>query len=502
VSAAVVAFTLAVGATSVLGLFAGRFRSDDRAASLEDWTLAGRRFGTGMVWFLLGGSIYTAYTFVAVPGLVYGAGGLGFFALPYTVILLPIAFVVLPRMWQVCAAHGYVTVGDYVRGRYGSPGLALVIALTGILATMPYVALQLVGIRAALTAAGLYPPGPAGDAVLVAVFAVLAVATFHHGVRAPALISIVKAFLVFAVLVAVLVVVVRALGGVSRIFVDAGARLAADAAPGTALVPPPSQHLAYVSLALGSALALVLFPHILTAVGTAASADVVRRTAVVLPAWTLLLGMFGLLGLAALADGVDVPSGRGELAVPLLVNDGAAPWLTGLLLAAVAVGALVPAAVMSVALGALFTRNVYLEYLNPAASPARQARVARWVSLMVKVGAVAFVVGLRNEDAINLQLLGGVWILQTLPSVAIGLFTRWLHRGALMAGWAAGMALGTALVVGGGFAAVVDVWPGPAQVLVYAALAALALNLVVAVALSPLLDRAGVARGVDATALR
>src|SRR5579884_3559173 len=131
---------------AVIGIFAGRWRRAESLHSLDEWGLGGRGFGAIITWFLLGGDLYTAYTFIAVPALVYGAGQEGFFTVPYTIVVYPFAFVVLPRLWSVAARHGYVTPADFVRGRYGSRVLSLAVALTGILATMPYIALQLVGI--------------------------------------------------------------------------------------------------------------------------------------------------------------------------------------------------------------------------------------------------------------------------------------------------------------------------------------------------------------------
>jgi SSS family solute:Na+ symporter len=98
---------------------------------------------------------------------------------------------------------------------------------------------------------------------------------------------------------------------------------------------------------------------------------------------------------------------------------------------------------MSIAAANLWTRNVYREFINPDATPAQEARQSKLMSLLVKFGALVFILGLPGEFAINLQLLGGVWILQTLPAIVIGLYTRWAHRWALLAGWAVGMAYGT-----------------------------------------------------------
>src|SRR5450759_2891723 len=138
---------------TVLGFVAARWRRGD-LDQLHEWGLAGRRFGTIVSWFLLGGDIYTAYTFIAVPALVFGAGAIGFFALPYTIIVYPLVFLIMPRLWQVARNRGYVTASDFVKDRFDSRKLALLIALTGILATMPYIALQILGIAVVIQALG------------------------------------------------------------------------------------------------------------------------------------------------------------------------------------------------------------------------------------------------------------------------------------------------------------------------------------------------------------
>jgi SSS family solute:Na+ symporter len=114
---------------------------------------------------------------------------------------------------------------------------------------------------------------------------------------------------------------------------------------------------------------------------------------------------------------------------------------------------------------------------------------------------LGFVFGLGGQDAINLQLLGGVWILQTFPAVALGLSTQWLHGSAVLAGWASGMVAGTWLVAHGGFSALVEVGVAGHSTQVYAAVVALGVNLTVTAALTPVLDRLGTPRGLDSTAV-
>src|SRR5574338_821321 len=162
---------------TVMGFWASRWRRATSMESLDEWGLGGRTFGTWITWFLLGGDLYTAYTFVAVPAAMFALGSVsGFFAVPYTIVLYPIIFIFMSRLWSVSHRHGYVTPADFVRGRYDSRPLSLAVALTGILATMPYIALQLVGIQAVLEVVGLGGSGSvlAKDAPLFIAFALLA----------------------------------------------------------------------------------------------------------------------------------------------------------------------------------------------------------------------------------------------------------------------------------------------------------------------------------------
>src|SRR3954453_17146432 len=116
---AVSVFTFFLVLITVVAFMATRWKRGDLDL-LHEWGLAGRRFGTIITWFLLGGDLYTAYTFVAVPALVFGTGANGLFALPYTIIVYPFVFVAMPRLWSVCRRHQYITGADFIRGRYDS----------------------------------------------------------------------------------------------------------------------------------------------------------------------------------------------------------------------------------------------------------------------------------------------------------------------------------------------------------------------------------------------
>ncbi len=501
---ALIIFVLLFGFITWIGFISARWRKGDLEL-LSEWGLGGRRFGTVVTWFLIGGDVYTAYTFIALPALAFGAGAVAFFAVPYTIMIYPILFVVFPRMWQVCHKHGYITAADFIRGRYGNRWLALAITLSGIVATMPYIALQLVGLQVVIGAMGVYGEGWIGDLPLIIAFVILAAFTYTSGLRAPAAIAIVKDLLIYLTAFAAIIVIPMELGGFGKVFSAVPAAkllLAAPAANST------GAYGAYATLALGSAMALFLYPHSMTAIMSASSGHAVRRNSAMLPLYSLMLGLLTLLGFFVVAAGVDkmpefatgFAQFKSNFAAPAILLWAFPSWFVGIAFAGIGIGALVPAAIMSIAAANLYTRNIHREFINPNVSPQRESQIAKWVSLIVKFGALVFVLFLPLQYAIQLQLLGGIWIIQTFPAVVLGLFTRKMNDWALFCGWLTGTVAGTWMAVSMNFNATYPLafagWTFPG----YAALYTVVLNFVVALVLTPVFNAVGARPPVDETA--
>jgi len=502
---------------TLIGFAAARWRRAEDMLHLNEWGLAGRGFGTFITWFLLGGDLYTAYTFIAVPALVFGSGSIGFFAVSYTIMAFPIAFIFLPRLWSVSRVHNYITPADFIRGRYGSRGLSLSMAFTGILSLMPYIALQLVGIQAVLTVMGVGTSSTntyVKDLPLFIAFLVLAIYTYVSGLRAPAAISFVKDTLIYVfVLVAVFYIPTR-LGGWSHIFGTAQTHFAAinpeTKKPNGTFIPTShaigSTQLDFATLALGSAMALFVYPHIITGTLASRRRKFVKRNMSLLPAYSILLGLIALFGYMAVTDPVTAAnvkkSGNAQLAVPYLFQHMFPSWFAGIAFAGIIIGALVPAAIMAIAAANLFTRNIFKEFFKPDASPALETKMSQWASLVVKLGALVFAVELPHTFSINLQLLGGVWILQISPMLVGGLYTRWFHRWALLTGWLAGMIYGT-IAAYNVKSATTSHWAASSDIVfghtVYIGLTALVINAVIAVVLTLILKAAKVPAGADET---
>jgi len=326
-------------------------------------------------------------------------------------------------------------------------------------------------------------------------------------------IAFVKDALIYLVIIVAVLYLPAKFGGWAEIFGAAQEKMAttneATGQPTGAFIPASGQMWAYATLALGSAMALFMYPHSVTATLSSESRTTIRRNASILPAYSFVLGLLALLGWVAIAAGTEPIGVDGEpnpqLVIPQLFEDTFPSWFAGVAFAAVAIGALVPAAIMSIAAANTFTRNVYKEWIRPHATHAEEAKVSKLMSLLVKAFALIFVLTLDKQNAINFQLLGGVWILQTFPAIVFSLYTRWFHKWALLAGWAVSMVYGTWAAydvvnptTGKHFGGSLAEIPGLGE-MGYIAMTAFVVNLVIAVGLSAALNASRVPNGSDET---
>jgi SSS family solute:Na+ symporter len=429
-----------------------------------------------------------------VPAAIFGLGASGFFAIPYATLMYPLLFIAFPRLWSVSRKHGYVTAADFVRGRFDNKALATAVALTGIVGTMPYIALQLVGVQVVIAGLGLnytvaLPWVGNVSVPMLAAFTVLSAYTYTSGLRGTALIAVVKDLLIYVTVLAAVIVIPAKLGGYGNVFASIDPKLL------TLTHATPTNlggGFTYATQAIGSTLALFMYPHAVTGLLSSSSRHVVKRNAMILPAYSLALAAVALLGFMAVAAGVDFmpayapgfASFGNNFAVPALFLSMFPAWFVGVAFAAIAIGALVPASMMAIACGNLFTRNIYKEFLAPDCTPGQEARMAKRIAFLTKLGALLFVLFLQTTYAIQLQLLGGIWMAQTVPSVLLALYVR-LNPWGLLAGWAAGIFAGTWMAWTLHFkSSTYELHFFGVAVPCYAALSALVLNLAVAGAVS------------------
>jgi len=472
-----IAFGITVVIVAASGILTSRFGLA-HGTGIEGWGLGGRKFGTLITWFLVGGDFYTAYTLLAVPAAVYATGAMGFFALPYTILVYPFVFITMPRLWKVCRDNNLLTTSDFVRFRFGSRPLSGIIALTGVCSLIPYISLQLLGIETAIHHLDL-PVSEATSHLVSRILSISIVAgvTYVAGLRAPASVAFAKDILIYIVVIAAILALPSHVGGYTAMFHEATTHFTRIGSGSVIL--RPQDFSAYASLAAGSALAAFLYPHTVTSILSSGGETAIRRNAVLLPAYTVLLGMLALLGIAGAAMNLHLASSNDV--VPVLFDRMFPAPIVGFALAAIAVAAVVPASIMVISAANLIARNLYVEYLNPAATSRQQLAVAQRSTLAVCVVALLFTVAVPKQLAVNLQLMAGMIVLQTFPSVILGLWKTRLHSGNVIAGWLTGTAAAIALCSRSHFASpLVSIGFGSAHFNLYIGVVALLLNLLVA----------------------
>lgn len=464
-----------------LGFAAAYWRKGD-LSDLGQWALAGRKLGPYLAWFLVGGDLYTAYTFIAIPSAAFGKGSIYLYATPYVMSTFAIAMVTMITLWKMSRRKNYVTGVDFVRDRFNSRTLAIAIALTGIIAELPYIALQIVGMKAVLQVMlAPYFTSVAGvsEIALIVSFVVLALFTFVSGLRGATLTAVMKDIIILVTVAVVIIYVPLTIkGGFAHAF-----QLAHAARPTVSYTTLSGKLTnAYISLFIMSALTLYFYPHAINGVLSSKNMKTIRYSTALLPLYGVglfLLTLFAVL-IFAVPSALKTVGTNGTLVVPALINATMPSWFTGIAFLGIFIGGLVPAAIMAISQANLLTRNIIKEF-RPNMKPTTETRIVKWSSVVFKFLALGFVFLVSETYSVSLQLLGGIFIAQTLPSMMLGLYDkRFLNKWALLAGWIAGMGSGIWFtLVANNFRIISGVLMKSPFGELYIAATALAINLVV-----------------------
>ncbi len=439
----IAAFFILFAVFLLLGFY-GRFWRKGDMTKLDEWALGGRRFGAFVVWFLVGADLYTAYTFIAIPSSVFSIGAIYFYAVPYVAVTFGIAMWAMPKLWKISKKEGHVTAADFVKKHFNSTLLAVLIAIVGIIAELPYIALQIVGMLSVLFVMlyGIANIKLLTDVALVLSFIILAIFTYFSGLRGATLTAIFKDALILLTVAIVIVVAV----------VNVGFTKSFQSLPVKYYHLLPLQVNAYWSLFLMSAFALYLYPHAVTGTLSAKDPKALRVSQSLLPLYGVglaLLALFGILAYGSIATHkflLTIPAAsRGTYVVPALILYTLPSWLTGVAFLGIFIGGLVPASIMAISQSNLLTRNIIKE-IYPKMSQRGESLSAKVGTLIFLFIALGFVFLFPLSYSVQLQLFGGIIILQTLPSVFLGLITNKLNKYGLSAGLIVGIGYGLYLM--------------------------------------------------------
>lgn len=456
-------------ATVALGLFAVRGRGGG-GGGLAEWSVGGRSLGTVFIWVLMAGEGYTSFSYLGAAGWGYDYGAPVMYVVAYMSCGYAVGYVVGPMLWDYARRHGLVGITDMVAHRYGRPWLGAVVAVLATVFLLPYIQLQITGMGVVVTTV-TYGAVSLEWAYFVA-FAVTTGFVVVSGLRGSAWVSVLKDVLVIGTLgFLACYVPLHYFGGYGELF----DRLAAEKPQWLTLPGHGGGRLGtgwFASTTVLNALTVVIFPTTVAGYLGARSADALRRNAVLLPAYNVLLFVPMLLGMAALFVVPGLTGAESNLALFKLVVDSLPAWAVGLIGVAAALSSIVPMAVFMLVIGTMWGRSV-LSLVPRWSAGERQKTASRIV--VVIAGSVALVMTyVAPNTLVRLSLVSYEGMAQLVPMLLLGL----VWRGLTVSGAVGGLVVGVVAVCLLVFSGNDPVWG------VNAGMVALVLNLVVAVVVS------------------
>ena len=400
----------------------------------QEYIVGGRRIGALLLWLLLAGDIYTTFTFLGAAGWAYGKGAPAYYILCYGTIAYIISFFLAPAIHRIARERGYLPGPDFFTDRYGSRLLGALVALLGFLMLVPYVTLQLTGLQILLQIAGYNTFNPLA-AVAIGFF-VVAIFTFAAGLRGAAFASVAKDLLVLlGVIFAGILLPIHFFhspaGALDAVLHDH---------PGWLTIGGPTAPNGItwvVTTTILTGCGFFMWPQSMAAIYSARDEDTLRRNAVFLPFYQVMLLLVFFAGFTALEVLPGLKGPAADQSFMLVVQKTYSPWVLGFVAAAGTLAALIPAAGQLLAAASIVGKNVFADY-GIARDPAAQTRTTRILVLVVALLAFGFW-ALAKVTLVGLLLIGYNGITQLFPGVVLGVATRRPPALAVGAGLVAGI---------------------------------------------------------------
>jgi SSS family solute:Na+ symporter len=435
VALAVISGIVATG--SFVGFYAGSHRKMD----LEQWIVGGRGFGMLLVWMLMAGEIYTAFTFLGACGWAYSKGGPALYILGYAPLMYVVSFYILPQVWEAGRKYGLQTQADFFQARYNSKYLAAFVALVGIIFIVPYLQLQITGLGMIVEVASF--GGIHRTPAMVISFAIVAAFVLTSGIRGVASVSALKdVLLLFAAVFVGVAVPYVYFGGIGPMFAAL-----ARAKPSHLVMPGATTNLGhtwYASTVFLVALGFCMWPHYIGASFTAKSGDILRRNAVIMPFYSITMPLMFFVGFAAtlVLPGLT----NGDLSMLTIVRKTFPPWFLGIIGGAGALTAMVPASILILTASTLFAKNLCRPILAPGMTDQQVARLAK-ITVMVITIAALFSAIYSSTSLVGLLLVGYAGVAQFFPGMVLGLYSKRATMPGVFAGVVTGVLIAVVLML-------------------------------------------------------
>lgn len=475
---------LVIGFFLAFALFVGIRAKGGRTMNLEQWSVGGRGFGTVLVFLLMAGESFSTTIFLGASGWAYSKGPPVFYILAYGCLAYLLGYWILPAVWRYATAHKLVSFSDFFASKYDSRALGVLVSLVAVLGMVSLLIIQLRGLGIIVSEAS-YGSISQSMAVWGGALAMICYILIS-GIHGSASIAIFKDILIVSLAVFLGVYLPQHYyGGYGAMFQAIEA-----ARPGFMQMPTEGLNLSwYNSTILLTMLGYFLYPHVFISVYSATSAKAVRRNAVVMPIYQLVIAFMFLVGFAAILKVPGLQGADSDLALLRLAKATFDPWFIGVIGGAGILTALVPGSTILLSVSTLIAKNVYQQGFAPHATERQITLIAKCVLPLFGLLAVYFVLR-GGATFVALALFASSLLTQLFPAFFFSLLPlRFGNKYAAFAGiFAGGAVLGAVTLSGKGLAAWLPGWPVAVQSL-NAGLVALAVNLAVFVVVGTLTHR-------------
>jgi solute:Na+ symporter, SSS family len=395
---------------AALVLFLGIWARKGKNMDIEQFAVGGRGFGTLFVFLLLAGEIYTTFTFLGGSGWAYSKGAAAYYVPAYIFLAYVLSYSFIPKIWKYSKDHNILSQPDYFASKYSSPTMGIIVAILGSMALIPYIVIQLKGLGSIVSEAsyGAIPPLAASiiGAVVVTTYVIIS------GIHGSAWTAIIKDIMILGIVVFLgIYIPVHFFGGVQPLFEKVQAMK-------PEMLTLPKEGLSpswFISTVLLNAIGFYLLPQTFMVTLTSKGEKTLRKNAIALPIYTLLLLFVFFIGFSAFLQIPGLQGPDGDLSLLRLAKKTFDPWVIGLIGSAGLLTALVPASVMLMAASVGLTSSFY-KVLAPKASGKQQLVVSR--ILIIAITVIALIVTINGGEALAmLNIMSYGLITQLAPAL-------------------------------------------------------------------------------------
>ena len=425
----------------VIGMWPGS-RSSDTVAG---YVAGDRDFGTVVMFFVTGASVYSAFAFLGGPGWAFSRGAAAFYILGYGVLGIAPYFWLGPWAARLGRKHGFVTMGAMLSHRFQSRWVAVTAGVVSVIAMVPYVALQMRGAGIVLErVTDGHVPLPLGAAVA---YGVVLLYVWRSGVLGVGWTNVFQGvFMLVIAWVFGLYIPMKLYGGVGAMFEQlAAARPAMLTAPGLDAAGNAWTPGAYSSAVIVSSIGLMMWPHLFMKAFAAKDDATIRRTIMLFPTFQLFLLPLFLVGFAGVLYS-SAPADPDAIMPHIMLTSGLPAVVVGLFCAGALAASMSTGDALVHGAASIAVADVYSSARGNALSQHDQRRLIRW--LAVAVGILGYLIALpAGLSLVGMLLAAYGAVVQLAPPVyAAFLWPRATARG-VVAGLLVGISVTGLLVL-------------------------------------------------------